>query len=533
MNNTMLHTGTNRQKPAHPAWAVWLCIGLLIYMALVGFYFVFRYQGQWAESDSTAFNRAIRALIDEGQLVPAHGDVYPNGYAYQVISAFIVALTDLNTSELQQLIYPIIAALVALPAWITYRELTGSGRGAAIATILLFTQPEFLFVILRSSHEKFTRTLLLMCLFWLARSLKHRHRPGLFAAHIVLFYLVTFTFITSNNLLAHSFIFAVAVTLLLGWVIERRSSTSARSSQLTQRLTYAVIICLGLTYIFTFYAYQPAQHDLLVLQNVWDRIAALFLDVQRRPTNAYAQVASGWVSLPIYFLVSIANWLILATSFYIWARQGWRWISHRTTSATQIDRLIWLLYGAFAIQGALSVISDASGSLSSNLQHRIFPSFSIIAVALVGKALAHWHPQRFRPSIKFGLSVVIACIAGLSVLKATNDPALSNKWTFYRAYELSALDWTDAHSQHSEIWTEFDERLTTALAMAKSESQNQNRYIAARTKETTSDFLLTSITRLRSTRLQATVPVPPDALQVYDNGEAQLYHRRPLTPYQK
>src|SRR5262249_1393709 len=156
-------------------------------------------------------------------------------------------------------------------------------------------------------------------------------------------------------LLAHSFIFAVASALIIGWVLEQRyMGQQLRSDHTIQRLRYAVVICLGLVYIFTFYAYPPAQHDLLVLQNIWDRIAALFLDVQARSTNAYAQVQAGWVSLPIYFLVSIANWVILVASFVIWARQGLRWLRRTEQPPTQATWLLWLFYTAFAVQGAIS-----------------------------------------------------------------------------------------------------------------------------------------------------------------------------------
>lgn len=507
-------------------------LGPAVYMAVVSLYFVARYGGQWAEADSTTFARVIRAFVAEGRLVPERGEVYPNGYAFQGISTFIVALTGLDVGTLQQLIYPLTAALLALPAWVVYRELTGSHQGATITTMLLFTQPEFLFVTLRSSHEKFTRTLLLLSIFWLCRSVHARQRLGLFATYIGLFYLTTFAVIASNNLLAHSFIFAVLIALALGWALGRWCGVAEDDQPLLQRLPYAVLICLGLVYLFTFYVYRPAQHDLEILQSAWERVAALFLDVQRRPTNAYAQVSAGWISLPVYFLVSAANWIMLLASLALWARTGFHWLRRRPP-ATEAARLLWLLYTAFAVQGALSVISDASGSLSSNLQHRIFPSFSMIAVALVGAALARWRPRRAVVPLRLGLAVGLACLAGLSMLKATNEPLLSNKWTFYNAAELAALRWSDDHLRHAAIWTEYDERLSAAYSTVVGTSANRNRVVGSHLRIPPTDLLLTDVTRLRSTRLARPLPVPPDALRVYDNGSAELYHLRPRTPYQR
>ena len=503
-------------------------------MLLIGIYSTARFGGHWAEADSGTFALYIRDMLSAGRLIPDGRAAYPNGYAFQAISVMIISMTGMHVAALQQVAYPLLAALLVLPAWLAFRELTGSERGAALATMLLLTQPEFLFVVLRSSHEKFTRVLMLLCLFWLVRSFKLRDRPWPFAVHVGLFYLCTFAFIASNNLLAHSFIVAIASALIAGWLIEWRSSAKAQQSdRLTQRLRYVVIICLGLVYVFTFYAYLPAQHDLLVLQNIWQRLAALLLDVQSQATNSYAQVEAGWVSLPIYFLISIANWVILAASVIIWLRQGWRWLVQRSALPTQEARLLWLFYGAFAIQGGLSIAVDASGVLGSNLQHRLFPSFSIVAVAMVGSALASWRPRQFARAISAGVTGAVACVSLLSVFKATNEPLLSNKWTFYQPGEVTALAWSDRHLHDSIIWTAFDERLAVAFATTQDVPSNRNHFLGTTQPANARDMLMSDVTRFYSSRMGYTVPVAPDALQIYDNGQAQFYHQRPLTPYQK
>jgi hypothetical protein len=514
---------------------LWLWLGPLIYMLIVGLYFIVRYGGRWAEVDSAIFTEVIRVFAREGRLVPTGGELYPNGYGYQAISAFVLTFTGLDAATLQQLIYPLLAAPITLTAFALFRELTGSRRGALIATMLLFTQPEFLFVILRSSHEKFTRTLLLLCMFWLARSLRLRERPWLFATHVGLFYLTAYTLIASNNLLAHSFIFAIVVALLLGWALGRVSRhLRAAGEDLPRRLAYATLVSLGLVYLFTFYAYQPAQHDLQILHDVWERIAALFLDVETRSSNAYAYVALGWISLPVYFMVSIANWIVLAASFAIWLAQAWRWLWRRAAPPSAAAWLLWLFYAGFAAQGALSAVVDASGSLGGNIQHRLFPSFSILACGLVGAQLAQWRPQRLRGPIRLALSVGIGCVAALSTLKATNEPLLSNKWTFYQTAELEALRWTDAHLHSADIWSEVDERLQMAFLMRVGASANRNLFYGAAEVETaTRHLIVTSVSRLRNSRLHNPLPVPSDALRIYDNGDAQLYHVRPRTPYQR
>ena len=514
--------------------SVWPCLVLVLYMLIMGLYAAGRFDGNWAETDSATFTLYIRDLVNQGRLVPPSTPVYPNGYAYQAISTFIVSLTGLEVETLQQWIYPLFAALVVLPAWITYRELTGSPLGATLSTLLLFIQPEFLFVILRSSHEKFTRTLMLICLFLLARSISQRHSSRKAAVYIALFFFTTFAFITSNLLWANSFIFAIAIVYVLGAIVGKlKPNVKVWNNLLTNRFRYIIPVCLVLVYVFTFFVYPPARHNFLVLQNTWDGIAELFLAPQTESADiyvAYSYVSFGWVNLPTYLILSIANWIMLAASFVIWLRQGWNWVWHSTVPKNQAAWLLWLFYTAFAIQGALAVISDASGAFSSNLQLRLFPSFAMIAVAMIGAALAEWRPQRYARAISLGFAAALFCISILSLLKATNEPLFSNKWGFYHPGELVALQWGDTHLNATELWTEFDERLVVAYQMAIGSPANR---FTSGISPSARDIMLSSVVRLRGRRIDQPLPVPPDALQVYDNGTAQLYHLRPRTPYQR
>lgn len=512
----------------------WLWLGPLLYMLVVGLYFTARFMGRWSETDSAALGNIVRVFVQAGRLVPAQGDVYSNGYTFQAISAFIVACTGVEVATLQQIIYPLTAALLVLPAWMMYREFTGGAPAAALATLLLFTQPEFLFVVLRSSHEKFTRLLMIVCLYFLARSFKLRDRPGHFAAHVALFYCAAFALIASNNLLAHSFIFAVALALVLGWLLQGRFARVAFNDSHTQRrLAYVLIISLGLVYILTFYIYPPAQGSLFVLRTIWDRIAVLFLDMQSSSTLAYQQVESGWVSLPVYFLLSFADWAVLAASFVIWLRLSWRWFARGARPANQTIWLVWLFYTAFAIQGAISIVADASGVLGSNLQHRLFPSFAIVAIALVSIVFVEWlRRQRSRTLVSLAAAGMF-CLAILSVLKATNEPLLSNTWTFYHSDELIAFEWSDQHMQNALIWADYNERLTTAAVMQDLGNANHNKYVPQLANDELRTYLVSDIIRLRSVRLGIPLPVPYDGMQIYDSGASQVYHKRPQTPYQR
>ena len=522
------------RKPIRLNRTVLSLLGLMGTMLLISAYFIVRFGGLWSENDTGSFSVLIRNFIAAGQITPKSGPIYSNGYTYQAVSAFVVATTGVDIALLQQFIYPLTIGLIVLPAWAAYRELTDSPRGATLATALLCVQPEFLFVMLRSSHEKITRTLLLVCLFLLARSFRASQRVGSLTIYVLLFYLTAYAMIASNNLLANSFIVAVAAALGLGWLLSRWGISAWEGGRrLTKRLIYVLLVCLGLVYVFTFYAYQPARTNILVLQSIWEQLGALLLDLETSSVNPYAQVSAGWVNLPTYFLVSCANWIILLSSVIVWARQGWRWVVRKQPPASQAAWLLWLLYTAFTIQGVGSIIIDFSGALAGNLQHRLFPSFAMVAVAMVGAALSRLRLGSLPRLSRAALASVCAVVAVLSVLKATSEPLLSNKWLFYRHEEIAALRWGDKHLRYAEIWTDFDERIMAAYRTEVGRSANRNIPVGFALRPATRSLLRSSVGTWRGERVGQPLPIPYDALQIYDNGEAALHRLRPTTPYQR
>jgi hypothetical protein len=496
---------------------------------------------------------AIAGLVRAQQLLPAGEAVYSHGYAYQAVAAALCALTGLPVAAFQQLLSPFLLAVLLLPlAWVTYRELAGGAAAATLATLLLLLEPEFLFVVLRGSHEKITRTLMLLALFLLARSLRLSRRPGRFAAYVLLFHAAGYGIIASNNLFGSSFVAAIALALAAGWPLARRWGAGSLevASDLSRRLLYSVCVLLAVAFVFTFYAYSPAAHQLGLYREVWHKVAVLLLDLgQARPVgDPYAAVAGGWVNLQVYLLVSLANWLLIGVSLSIWLRQGWRWLGRGIAPESHTAWLLWLLYGAFGLQGVGAVLTDFSGAIATNLQHRAFASFSVVAAAAVARGVTpllgpqgrgragYWRTAGARPLLAAGAG----CLAALSILKASNEPALSNKWTFYEPPEIQALRWAGGHLRAATIWTEFDERLLAAYQLVVESGDPRpptlaggNRLDAFVPKPGGRDFLITDVTRRRAARLGTALPPATTQLRTYDNGAAEIYHLVPSTPYQR
>jgi hypothetical protein len=508
-----------------------LLIGTTLLIAL---FTLARYGGSWGETDTASFTQAMRAMLVESSLVPRSA-AYSNGYGYPVLGVWLAQISGINLPSLQLYLTILLAPWVVLPAWLLYHELTVSNRTATIATIILLVQPEFIFPLLRGTHEKFTRGLMLICLFILVRRLRNHFKLHRVVGFMVAFYLCAFALITFNNLLATSFIAALALTLLLSWLVIRRTgSISVEESTIQPRLIYVIISLLVIAFIFTFYAYPPAQDQINVLHTIADRLVALLLQMEQVASNPYTVVTAGWVSLPVYFALSLANWLLLVISFAIWLSQASS-VVRRQPFNSRNDLFLWALFGAFALQGILSIAVDFSGAVATNLQHRFFPSFAMIAAPLTAKWLVTWKPKSIslRKWLRIGFALGIALLMVLSTLKATSEPLLSNKWLFHLPGERQAILWAEQTLADRWIWTGFDERINTALLIRNVPENHKVHLDQYDLEPGTRNLLISTVTRLRGLRLGEPMPFSADDLITYDNGQAQIYHLRPRTQFQR
>jgi hypothetical protein len=521
----------------------WAYLSLLLIGALLsGGYVLLRYEGWTADGDTAAFSRITRAMLDTRVLIPKGAEnVYPNGYGYQSLLVFLTYLTGLNITSLQTIAAPLLTAWLVIPAWMVYREFTGSRRAATLAVAILLIQPEFLFPVLRGTHEKFTRGLMFICLYLMLRSLRERPSPSTsktlstFAAFIPPFYLAGAALITYNNFMASSFIFAFGLSMFLCWAALGWSSRpNPAQRQTLQRLMLIIVSLFIITFVFTFFAYPPAQHQLRIMDSLFDRISALLLQVEDTATNPYAVINLGWNSPAVYLALSLANWLLLGSSTLIWLVQSWQ-IFRRHEDLEERRVLLWAFFGAFAAQGALSILVDVSGAIAGNLQYRMFASFVMFATPLTARWLVDLRltSRLGRGFIRLALFLALAALGVLSLLKATTEPLLGNLWLFYRPSELQALKWFTTHAENDFIWTDYSDRLSAAYQIQLNLPPNGNTLDVFTPKTYTSTFLVSEVSRLRNMRLGFPLNIQFDSLQIYHNGETMLYHRRPLTAFQK
>ena len=222
----------------------------------------------------------------------------------------------------------------------------------------------------------------------------------------------------------------------------------------------------------------------------------------------------------------------------------WLWTVVRLLRGTNVlDEdsprfLLWLLYGGFGFQLAISILLDRLGSIAGNLQLRVFP-----AVLLMASALLAWFIMRFwrrqadglKKNLAVTVLILLIVVSSLaSLLKATNDPWLSNYWMFWTMPEDAAVQWTEDHLQYRTVWLGLDGARLSARSVVQgfgSDTGNlrDNWVLDANTR----DVLLSSLDEDLSVRRSLPLPDVRGENRVYDNGSVTRYHLRPRTPYQR
>ena len=494
-------------------------LALIGLAAAVGGYWVLRYAGHWTETDSGLMAQAIRLVADSTELAPDSLGVYSNGYGYQAVSLTITAFTGLSITALQQVVYPIVSALLVLPAWALYRELTGSGRAATVATLLLLLVPEHLFAVLRGSHERLDRAFLMTALWLLMRSARFPDNPRKSAVHTGLILLLTYSLVATNALFGMSFVAALASTWILSLIAHRGPvNIRAFAGWTTPLFRWVSLAAAGVVVLFVLFMYPPFGISLRLLAEIPGRLVALILS-GGGGFDPYAYVQTAWVSPVAFVVLSSMNIFLAVASVLIWLWLGFSWLRGGRPDSPGIW-VLWLLYAAFAAQGAASIASDQTGALSGNVQLRAFSVFATVAAPLVAVVLIRW---RLRPVARkvAGLLVGVAVVAALT--KTTLDPALSNKWIFYSESELRALRWADDSRLDASIWVGPEDRVAAAYTMEFGHPDFSYRLQAYDPPDDVEGVLVSDLIVLQSERLGIAVPPIESKNRIYDNGEVQLY----------
>lgn len=506
-----------------------------------GAYFILRYNGLWIDSDTTQFAKFIGEVVTTAAINP---EGYRNGYAYPTWAAMLVQLSGLDILPLLQRYTPLVGNLfLALFSFATFRRWLASDRLGLAAAVSMFLVPELLFTVSRGNHEKLTTSLTLLAalaLFKIYEEIHRRQRWRVMAGWTLTFYLVCFSLVSLNVLFGSSFIVASTISLIFALLFSRfAADVGRRLHPISSRLVVVVATAWTLVLLVMFHVYPYASENMDLLNTAVEKVGALFLSLEPSSDPYRAAVAS-WTNPKTYQLISSFRWTMFAISFVTWLVLLVRFF--RKPDRPPLNQILMIaFYGGFGFQLALAIPVDLVGlSAGSNLQVRLYTYFSLFAVPLmvlgIAKALgvlAKWVPPVVLAS---SLTMVAVFFASVSVLKATLDPMVSNQWFFYQDAELLAIEFWDTRQTFDRIWIGPTTRALYPYRALKGEDS-----VSGNVFRRSPDFDLAFQSHalfspvIYSEAIIYRVPVPGVVLEnrVYDNGDAQIFHRLPRTPFQR
>jgi len=509
---------------------------LLAAAIMASIYYNSRFGGWSMEVDTAQQSVAADGIVATGSL--EHNHSYNNGYGYGALLAFLSYLSGQSIQSIQ-LFLAGSAVIVVLAAFLVYRELLESSAIAFLAAILLLMQPDFMFYVLRGSHESVTWTLLLLMVFLLLRGSDYRERPSRFVFFVLAFYLLCWAMVAVNVYFSSSVLSAFALALVGGWLIKKMIKNQRVDKEGTpdvlRRLVFIVSIGWLLVFLFITYIYEPGILYYYTFSEMVDRIGILFFGAQPlgQPIS-YSYYENAWQSRVAYLSLTGLQWIFVVSSFITWL------IGLRQIKSLAGKRLLlWLFYSSFGVLLVIGVVVDFAGFLNTNLQLRLFTPFVLFASPMAALLCAHLFERLCNQSRRRILLPVCAVIVawGLlaSALKTTNDPILGNHWFFYHDGELKAANWIEEHIQYQRIWVDTRPHLAETFHFWQGyEGLSTNKYEFKKNVWSPPTYtLITALTKLRSDRVGEILPATNDKNLIYDNEEAQLFHRRPETSFQK
>jgi hypothetical protein len=123
------------------------------------------------------------------------------------------------------------------------------------------------------------------------------------------------------------------------------------------------------------------------------------------------------------------------------------------------------------------------------------------------------------------LAALFAWFAVAALFKSTNEPLLSNKWSFYTRGELAAVDYAVSRLQNTEIWLGIDERLWEAYMIT-----HENKILGGNSLITfiyDDQYRYAFVSAREQFRAGRTGFIFPDLqgwLRIYDDGDMTLYN---------
>lgn len=493
-------------------------ITLFSFILLTHLYLILRYSGRWSEIDTSSMTKYAQVVQSQATIIPS-GLVYPNGPGYPSILGVLSDTSGLSISMLQIYILPVVGILAAVFAFFAFKELTRNSKIALLAAFMLSLQPDFLLTSSRGTHEKFTYLMVLMSVFFLSRSFSIGRGVKEFAPYVLLFYLVLLGMISYNFFFASTYVVALTFAFIVGYAI----SASPQISGSFRRLIYTTATSSVFFFSYMFYIYPPARSLFYTFDTLADKIGALAMATEQHVTPQYTYIFETWISFKAWLFLTLFNWVIAPLSLAAWLFFVYRFFKKGERLPMPL-LLLLMFYAAFSLQLLMTIFADRFG-IFNNIELRIFPVLMFFAVPLASiSILKIVRNNRFsenkRKALKTLFVILFLVFVVNALLKATNDPLVSNKWGFYTVQEKQAIEWIGASLKEQSIWAGLDERLRNVF---KTYSDLETYNSITFKGPNSAYWLISDIVEIRAKRIRSPSADTYNKPVIYDSGAVKIY----------
>jgi hypothetical protein len=306
------------------------------------------------------------------------------------------------------------------------------------------------------------------------------------------------------------------------------------------------------------------------------------VSTSQRVSSPYSTISLGWTSTPTFVMLTLFTWLMMLAAFLVWLLLAVTFVRRGVARSELPLFLLWAFTAAAGAQIGMSIAADFAGALGQNLQLRLFPVFNVFAIPMIVVTAArygiprgshllryaaiaicviipmvtavayppatiliaavfglvlyvgtNWRRSIWAQRITFSAAVALfAYFASAAVLKATNDPVVSNKWTFYDDSEARGIRWTNTALPNDFVWADVDERIRSASALEEGDVVRPAALWTTSKAASVRYVFISTVIDDRAERLHSIIPLLSGTDRIYDNGGTQILHYVPLTPYQ-
>lgn len=544
-----------------------LCYGFFSHLYLIS-----RYGGLVADGDVSYFTKAIQDFQVHGGL----GEFirYSNGIGFQIIATEMSDITGLTIPQVQLFPFGFFYLIIA---YLLFRELTDSKYTAFIGAAILSFLPDLLFITARGTHERYTFFLFLLALFILVRYSKTSLSFQKSAKYLAIIYLSLLTIGLLNQWFFVLILIAIIATTFLGLIqsfIFKLDGNPYKkmlfsiipviplSYLLVQygtssNTTFSGVISIWIRQFFTFFPHVPV----LPLLGLAILLVLIFYAIQKRARHFILQQCINtpinnlkkfkldkrilygivlllflvWIpfvyyfiapsnttfhSPAIYFFLTGIYWIILPISVLM----GLIIVKHYTidkNSKYAHKNLGALLFLSFFGLFGLSIFIDRiiHSGIGDNLELRVFPYLLVFSACGAACALSEFSMTIVKARWKklFALLIIFAFVifSISSLLKATNDPSVSDFKIYYSPEEKNGINWIEINSLQRSIWFE-EGRFSTAFNFDSSDYAYKNVRVAQ--ENTAGMFMITPDYLIESENFDSRT-------KVYDNAKVMIFRK--------